>query len=203
MEIRLKEIKLRNEENKKFEKFIDNSYNEWLNNWNNVKETENKNPWEAKFEIIYNDKIGEFTIDTEGEYLSFMDLEGYLNGEEYELEEGLSLKIASVSSNILVAVVFSEAIRLNLIDEDESSYLSMHIFPEWSRGLIPNDVLEEDDVKEFFDTSLAYLKAKKIIDIYPVNIGEIEVLALEKKEEFEKFVKEYIPKDIYFYTLKK
>ena len=142
MEIKLKEIILKNEENKKFEKFIDNSYNEWLNNWNNVKEVENKNPWEAKFEIIYKDKIGGFTINTKGEYLSFMDLEGYLSGEEYEIEEGLSLKVASVSSNILVAVVFSEAIRLNLIDEDESSYLSMSIFPEWSRGLIPNDVME-------------------------------------------------------------
>ena len=74
MEIKLKEIILKNEENKKFEKFIDNSYNEWLNNWNNVKEVGNKNPWEAKFEIIYKDKIGEFTINTKGEYLSFMEL---------------------------------------------------------------------------------------------------------------------------------
>lgn len=203
MEIKLKEIILKNEENKKFEKFIDNSYNEWLNNWNNVKEVENKNPWEAKFEIIYKDKIGEFTINTQGEYLSFMDLEGYLSGEEYEIEESLSLKVASVSSNILVAVVFSEAIRLNLIDEDESSYLSMSIFPEWSRGLIPNDVLDDEDVREFFDTTLTYLRSKDIINIYPVSTDDFEVVALEKKVEFEKFVRAYIGKDIFFYTHKK
>lgn len=203
MEIKLKEITLRNEENKKFEKFIDNSYNEWLNNWNNVKEIENKNSWEAKFEIIHNNKIGEFIIDTKGDYLSFMDLEGYLSGEEYELEEGLSLKVASVSSNIMVAIVFSEAIRLKLIDENESSYLSMSIFPEWSRGLIPNDILEDEDIKEFFDTTLTYLKSKDIINIYPINTDNFEANAVVKKEEFIKFAKDYIEKDIFFYTQRK
>lgn len=202
MEIILKEINLEKFENKEFETFIDNSYNEWSNNWNNVNKKIEKNSWSAKLEIVYQNKSGEFFIDTKGDYLTFVDLEGYLSGEEFQLEEGLSLKAASHSSNVLVAVVFSEAIRLGLIDEDEASYLSMLIFPEWSRGLIPTDVLAEEDVKEFFVETLKYLENKGILQIYPIKIEEVEVIASEKEKEFLKFVKEYIKKDIFFYTLK-
>lgn len=202
MEITLKKIELETYGNKNFEKFIDNSYNEWSTNWNNVSKKVEKNSWSARFEIVHDNKVGEFFIDTHEDYLTFMDLEGYLGGEEFQVEDGLSLKVASHSSNILVAVVFSEAIRLGLIDEDEISYLSMMIFPEWSRGLVPNDVLAEEDVKEFFVETLKYLENKNYLRIYPIKIGEVEVFAEEKEDEFLSYAKTYIEKEIFFYTLK-
>lgn len=201
MEIKLKELNLKTTENKEYEKLIENSYSEWSNNWNNVNKKIEKNSWDGKFEIEYKNQFGEFLVDTKGDYLTFIDLEGYLGGEEFLLEEGLSLKLASHSSNILVAIVFSEAIRLGLIDEDEESYLSMLIFPEWSRGLIPNDVLEEEDIKEFFDNTFKYLEQKNILKVYPIKIEDISIEASEKEEEFLKFIKNYITKELFFYTI--
>lgn len=201
MEIHLKELNLETTENKEFEKLIDNSYSEWSFNWNNVNKKIEKNSWNAKFEIVYENKIGEFLVDTKGSYLTFIDLEGYLEGEEFLLEDGLSLKLASNSSNVLVAIVFSEAIRLGLIDEDEESYLSMLIFPEWSRGLIPNDVLEEEDIKEFFENTYKYLEKKGIIKLYPIKFDKISVNAEKKEEEFVKFTKNYMEKELFFYSL--
>lgn len=202
MKIRLKKLVLNESENKDFEKFVDNSYAEWSNNWNNVNKKIEKNSWSATFEIESDNKIGEFIMDTKGDYLTFLDLEGYLGGEEYQIENGLSLKAASHSSNILVGILFSEAIKHKLIDEDESSYLSMMIFPEWSRGLIPNDVLDEEDVKEFFDKTLEYFTGKDILKVFSIEIEEPLVEADEKEEEFLNFVKRYLLSEIFFYSIK-
>lgn len=202
MKIRLKKLVLNESDNKEFGKFVDNSYAEWSNNWNNVNKKTEKNSWDATFEIESDNKIGEFRIDTKGDYLTFLDLEGYLGGEEYQIENGLSLKAASHSSNILVGILFSEAIKHKLIDEDESSYLSMLIFPEWSRGLIPNDVLEEEDVKEFFDKSLEYFTKKDILKVFSIEIEVPLVEADEKAEEFLNFVKKYLENEVFFYSIK-
>lgn len=202
MEIKLKEIELIDSSYNEFKKFIDNSYNEWTTNWSNVKEKIEKNSWKAKFEINYKGKIGYFNLDTEGDYLTYMDLEGYLNGEEFPLEDGLTLKLASHSSNILVAVVFSECIRLGLIDEDEESYLSMMIFPEWSRGLVPNDVLDEEDISEFYEKMLEYLINKNVLKVHKINLDDIEVISEDEdfNEKFLEFIKKYFESDLFFYT---
>lgn len=202
MEIKLKEIELIESEYNEFKKFIDNSYNEWTTNWSNVKKKIEKNSWKAKFEIIHNEKVGYFDLDTEGDYLTYMDLEGYLNGEEFPLEEGVSLKLASYSSNIMVAIVFSECVRLGLIDEDEASYLSMLIFPEWSRGLVPNDILDEEDISEFYEKMLDYLVGKNILTIHRVQIEDVNIINEdeEKNEKFLEFIKKYFENDLFFYT---
>lgn len=203
MKIILNEIKLLEDTGEGYKTLIDNSYNEWTNNWSNLSKEKIKNAWTAKFEINFNNKVGYFLVDTEGDYLTYMDLEGYLNGEEFPLEDGKTLKLASHSSNILIAIVFSESIRLGLIDEDEASYLSMIIFPEWSRGLVPEDVLEDEDVASFYDETLKYLINKNHLELFKVNLDEYSVISEFDKnitENFVNFVEKYVTDDLFFYT---
>lgn len=201
MKITLKRLKLESWNNDEFKKLIDNSYNEWSINWQNLNKKEEKNSWKAEIELEYKNSKGTFVLDTEGDYLTYLDLEGYLSGEMFDLESGVTLKLASKSSNILVGIVYSEAIRLGLLDEDVAEDLAFEIFPEWSRGLIPNEVLEDEEVKHFYENNLKSLENKGILSRYKVEMDGVEVLCEneEVKEDFLEFIREYLEDEIFFY----
>lgn len=185
-----------------FAHLIDNSFAEWNVKWKNQELEKEEIGWKATFEIEFEDKTGEFSIDTQGEYLTHLDLEGYLGGESLELDEDIHLKIASQSSGILTALYYSEASRYGVLRERVEKALYYTIFPEWTRGLVAENVDELEGVKEFLENfqkvfeKLDILKKVKIdMEDYNVNGGN-GVL----QEAIRAFIPSYFNKEIFFFV---
>lgn len=197
MKIKLKDIKITDENSQILCKLRDNSYSEWINDWDSEKKEFSS--WELTLEITDENRSVLFTIDSENDFLSFVDLDGFLTGEEFFFSENYNLKMASHSSNILLGIVFSESIKHKYIDENEIDYFGMYIFPEWSRGLIPNDIFDNEEIKEFFEENLKKLIEEKKLVLFDIDTEELECDNEDVNiEEFKKYFK----KDLFFYSVK-
>lgn len=205
MEIKLKKINIKNSpltEEIKFKKLIDNSYHEWNESWKFKElDKEDRISWEAVFQIEYEGESLEFIIDTEGEHLTHIDLEGYLGGEGLVLDDEFYLKIGSKSSGILAALYFSEAVRYNLLNEKTEKALYYEIFPEWTRGLVPDNVDKLESVKQFIDIFKPHFEEMEILKEIDIDLSNFEINSETEalKKLFEEFAKEYFNNEIFFF----
>lgn len=205
MKIKLKEIYILEENINKnevsFKKLIDNSYNEFNNNWKNQESTEEHIGWKATFEIEYKNQNFDFVVDTQGDYLSYIDLEGYFSGEGLLIEEDKYLKIASKSSGIIIALYFSEAIKYRLLNEATEKALYYSIFPEWSRGLIPCDVEDIEDIRNFVKVFKPYLEKKEILKKVEIDYSDYKILGGNEFliNLFESFITSYLKEELFFF----
>lgn len=205
MNIKLKTINIKGhspKENIKFKKLIDNSYHEWNEEWKiQGLDRENEISWEAVFEIEYDGSDFYFVVDTEGEHLTHIDLEGYMGGEGLVLDDELYLKIASRPSGILTALYFSEAVRHKLLNDMDEKILYYEIFPEWTRGLVPDNVDKLESVQKFIELFKPHFEELEILkeiaidmDSYIINTEEDSL-----RELFEEFASEYFNNEVFFF----
>jgi len=205
MKIKLKEIYILeeniNENEIAFKKLIDNSYNEWNEKWKKQSFEQEEIEWKATFEIEYEGETFDFVVDTQGEYLSYLDLEGYMGGEGLLLADETYLKIASKSSGIIVALYFSEAIKYGLLNEATEKALYYNIFPEWSRGLIPEGIENLESVKEFITLFKPYFEKKEILKKLEIDYSSYEILGGNEflVNLFKEFMEEYFKEELFFF----
>lgn len=205
MNIKLKTINIKGQtlkENIKFKKLIDNSYHEWSEGWKTQGlNREEEISWEAVFEIDYEDSILHFVVDTEGEHLTHIDLEGYMGGDGLVLDDELYLKIASKPSGILTALYFSEAIRHQLLSEENEKILYFEIFPEWTRGLVPDNVNKLENVKKFIDFFKPHFEELEILKEIKINMDSYIINTEDEylRKLFEEFASEYFNNEIFFF----
>ncbi len=207
MNIRLKNLYILEDnitkEDAIFACLIDNSYAEWNDKWKFQEMEKEEIGWKATFEIDYKGKKGEFSVDTQGEYLTHLDLDGYIGGESIELDEDIQLKIASRSSGILIALYYSEACRLGILRESLEKALYYTIFPEWTRGLVGEGVEEIKGVKEFvkrFKEVYEKFNIFKEINI-EVDFNKVEISGGNEvlQKAIVSFLGEYLNKEVFFF----
>ncbi len=186
-----------------FAHLIDNSYAEWNDKWKFQGIEKEEIGWKATFEIDYEGQKGEFSVDTQGEYLTHLDLDGYLGGDSLELDDEIHLKMASRSSGILVALYYSEACRLGILRERVEKALYYTIFPEWTRGLVGEGVEEVEGVKEFVEGFKKVYEKLGIFNEYNIEIDFEKVEISGGNEVLQKaivpFITEYFNKEVFFF----
>jgi len=174
---------------------IENSFNQWLDNYNKLEE---KTHWSCDFIIEYDGEIYDFHIDTRENYLAFLDLDGYLNGEAIDLDIGVNALISSSSSFIFELLLFNEIKNQRALSDLKLKAVEIALFPEWSRGYLTNDYNE--NLKQFCEIFEPVVK--KIGLLEKVYISDSKFLIncenQETKTKFLEFAKEKIFNKLFF-----
>jgi len=201
MNIELKKIVLDikpGQENLDFEKLYENSYKEALK-----RETltdKEKIQWSGIFHIEDDEIEMEFLADTKGNYITYLDLDGYLNGEVAEIDEGSALHLVSEGSNIYEAICFMEIKKLKVLPEPKLKALEYSLFPKFAQGFIASDLSGENNVSEFMELFTPILSNLELIKKINISCEWSEIIGgnSEIKERFEKFLKDYVEKELFF-----
>jgi hypothetical protein len=201
MNIELKKITLDIENGKKdldFEKLYENSYKEAIKK-QAIREKE-KIKWSGIFSIENEEIELEFAVDTEGNYLTYLDLDGYLNGEVAEIDDGSALHLISEKSNVYEAICFMEIKKLKILPEKKLKALEYSLFPKFAKGYIANDLAEDTNVADFMDIFAPILSELELIK--KINIGfkwvSINGGDEETQKRFKIFLEDYLGKELNF-----
>ncbi len=182
-----------------FEKLYDNSYKEALKR-KALSEEKEKIHWSAVFEIEDEDFEMEFAVDTKGNYLTYLDLDGYINGEVAQIDEGSALHLVSKESNIYEAICFMEIKKLNILPEIKLKALEYSLFPKFIKGYIANDSGIDTNVKDFMDIVAPVFSKLELIKKININLDWVKIIGgdIEVQNRFEKFLKNYVEKELFF-----
>lgn len=202
MEIRLSEVVLedtRAKDIKEFERFYDNSYKAALRSKRSIGD---KLAWKARF-IVEDEDEGiesEYIVDTKGNYITYLHLDGHLDGEIIELDDEIELHLATRNNSILEALVFTEVSRLKLLSEEKLKAVEYSLFPKFAKGYIATDLKQDKNVKSFMDIFYPFLEKHEIIKTISVSKFSYKVLNTDEAsmENFRKNMEEYIFEDLYF-----
>lgn len=201
MNIEIKKVILdfkNGQENLEFEKLYENSYKEALKR--EVIKNKEKLHWAGVFHIE-NDEIEiEFVVDTRGNYITYLDLEGYLNGEIVEIDEGSGLHLVSKGSNVYEAICFMEAKKLRVLPENKLKALEYSLFPKFAQGYIASDLSGDNNVGEFMELFTPVLSKLELIKKIDISCEWIDVIGgdSETQKRFENFLKRYIENELFF-----
>lgn len=181
-----------------FEKLVENSFSEWSDSESISQE---KLAWSLVFKVKYGEGKEEFFyVDTDDEYLSYLDLEGYIQGQMIELDDESELKIVSKSSYIYELICFSEILKFDVLEAKKIEILERQIFPEWANGIVADDLADNEIVSQFMKAFAPVLEELGIVKRVFVDIDKFKIEAEtdEVKEKFERFIEEYIGKKVFF-----
>jgi len=179
MEITLREVVLEESsgsETLEFAKLYDNSYKAAIRS--DKRGTQSKLNWEATFQIEDEDEEidTEYTINTKGNYMTFLNLDGYLEGEIASLSEDVELHITVEGNSILEALTFMEIKRLNVLPEEKLKALEYSLFPKFAKGYIATDLKQDSNAVQFMEA------------FYPL-LNKFEILKTIKLEKFRYRIK--------------
>ncbi|TDT71812.1 hypothetical protein EV215_0496 [Hypnocyclicus thermotrophus] len=181
-----------------FKNPIENTYEELKEKWKKKDENYNKIDWKLEFGIYdkKNNKIGEFYLDTENEIIANIDLDGYFNGESLEIEDGIEVKLIKKDSGLLEAMIYSELVRNDVLDENHQDLIYMNLFPEWLNGLLIEKSNENEVLKKFKDYFLIIFEKYNIIKVLDLNKENYEIICYndEIKDEFKSFLNKTLKK---------
>ncbi|WP_372713905.1 hypothetical protein [Ilyobacter sp.] len=186
------------QENLEFEKLYENSYKETLKR-ETIKKKE-KIHWAAVFHIEDDEIEMEFAVDTKGNYLTYLDLEGYINGEAAEIDEGSALHLVTRESNIYQAMCFMEVKKLKVLPEEKLKALEYSLFPKFAQGFIASDMAGDSNISEFMELFTPVLSKLELIKKIDISCEWVEIIGgdSESQKRFENFLKEYVEKDLFF-----
>ena len=174
MEIRLGEIRLENDPKNDaigFEKFYDNSYKAAIRS--KVKKSDPLLNWEATFFVEDDDEEidTEYIANTKGNYMTYLNLDGYLEGEILELDEEVELHFSEDGNSVLEALTFIEIQKLKVLPEEKLKALEYSLFPKFAKGYIATDLKQDSNVSSFMEI------------FYPL-LNKFDILKEIKVEEF-------------------
>lgn len=179
MEITLREVVLEDDsrsETLEFARLYDNSYKAAIRS--DKRAAQPKLNWEATFQIEDEDEEidTEYAVNTKGNYITFLNLDGYLEGEIAALGEDVELHIAVEGNSILEALAFMEVKRLKVLPEEKLKALEYSLFPKFAKGYIATDLKQDSNAVQFMET------------FYPL-LNKFEILKTIKLEKFNYRVK--------------
>ncbi len=180
-----------------FEKMLENSFHEWSSSEDISKEM---TPWSLTFKIEDGSKEEFFYVDTHDEYLAYLDLDGYLQGQMLELDEERELKIVSKNSYMYELICFSEVLKSGVLDLEKIEILESQIFPEWANGIVADDLETNEIVTQFMEIFAPVLDELGVLKKVSVSICDFEVEADTDsiKKEFVRYIEEYVGGEIFF-----
>jgi|GEM_PF-1914753 len=203
MEIRLKEVRLEDDPSKEtgeFEKFYDNSYKAAIRS-NSVKEQTKLN-WEASFYVEDEEEEidTEYVVDTKGNFITHLNLDGYLEGEILELGEDVELHLSIKGNSMLEALTFTEIKKLGVLPEDKLKALEYSLFPKFAKGYIATDLKEDSNVKEFMEIFYPMLKKFEILKEIKVEKFRYRISGgdEETQERFKRSMENYLFDEVEF-----
>lgn len=204
MEIILKEIMLAEDpsgETKDFEKFYNNSYKEAIRS-KDLSKGQTKLSWAAKFHIEDEEEEIDidYDVDTRGNYITYLNLDGYLEGEVAEAGEDVELHLAVEGNSILEALTFMEIKKLGVLPEEKLKALEYSLFPKFAKGYIATDLKEDENVKEFMKIFYPLLEKHEILKKIKVERFRYKISGgdEEAKKRFINTMEDYLFEDIYF-----
>ena len=203
MEIILKEVRLEEDPKKEsveFEKFYNNSYREAVK----VKKEgiQSKLHWEATFYIEDEEEEieTEYIADTRGNYMTFLNLDGYLEGEVADLGEDIELHLATEGNSILEALAFMEIKKLGVLPDEKLKALEYSLFPKFAKGYIATDLKQDTNVIKFMEIFYPLLKKFEILK--EVKLEKFGYRAKggdkETQEKFKKTMEKYLFEQLKF-----
>lgn len=174
MEIRLSQIRLESDPKNDaigFEKFYDNSYKAAIRS--KVKKSDPLLSWEATFFVEDEDEDidTEYVVNTKGNFMTYLNLDGFLEGEILELDEEVELHFSVDGNSILEALTFLEIQKLKVLPEEKLKALEYSLFPKFAKGYIATDLKQDSNVSSFMEI------------FYPL-LNKFEILKEIKVEEF-------------------
>lgn len=203
MEIILKEVRL--EENSKketseFEKFYDNSYKAAIRS--NIRMEQINLNWEATFYIEDEDEEidTEYVADTKGNFITHLNLDGYLEGEVLELGEDVELHLSLEGNSMLEALAFTEIKKMGVLPEEKLKALEYSLFPKFAKGYIATDLKEDSNVREFMEIFYPFLERFDILKEVKVEKFRYKVVGgdEETQENFKKTMENYLFEEVRF-----
>ncbi|WP_319370657.1 hypothetical protein [uncultured Ilyobacter sp.] len=201
MVIELKKIILdlkNGQKNLEFEKLYENSYKEALTR--EVLKKKEKIHWAGVFHIEDDEIKMEFSVNTRGNFITYLDLDGYLNGEVAEIDDGSSFHLVSKKSNIYEAMCFMEVKKLKVLPEKKLKALEYSLFPKFAQGYIASAIGVDNNVGEFMKLFIPVLSNLELIKKIDISCEWTEIIGGDRdiKERFEKFLKDYVEKELFF-----
>lgn len=201
MDIKLRETLLdikEGKENLEFAKLYENSYKEALKR-ETVGEKE-KIQWSGVFSIEDEEIELEFLVDTEKNYITCLDLDGYLDGEVAQTDEGTALHLVSESGNVYEAICFMEIKKLNILPEKKLKALEYSLFPKFAKGYIANDLAEDTNVADFMELFSPILSELELVKKFDISCKWTRVTGgdEETQKRFKDFLEDYLEKELYF-----
>ena len=186
------------QENFEFEKLYENSYKEALKR--ETLKNKEKIHWSGIFHIEDDEIEMDFVVDTKGNYITYLDLDGYLNGEVAEIDEGSAFHLVSEESNIYEAICFMEIKKLKVLPEEKLKAIEYSLFPKFAQGFIASDLAGENNVSEFMELFTPILSDLELIKKIKINCEWTKISGgnSETKERFEEFLKDYVEKKLFF-----
>ena len=178
-----------------FAKLIENSFNEWSRSEELSGDTI---PWSLIFKIEEAGEEEMFYVDTNGEYLVYLDLDGYMMGEMIELDEERELKLVAKHSYMYELICFSEIMKLGVLGSERVKELEQEIFPEWANGVVADDLEDNETVARFMQAFAPVLDKLEIVKRVDIDIDDFEVEAVGQEEEFKEYIKNYVKEELFF-----
>jgi len=203
MEIILKEVRL--EENSKketseFEKIYDNSYKAAIRS--NIRREQTNLNWEATFYIEDEDEEidTEYVADTKGNFITHLNLDGYLEGEILELGEDVELHLSLEGNSMLEALAFTEIKKMGVLPEEKLKALEYSLFPKFAKGYIATDLKEDSNVREFMKIFYPFLERFDILKEVKLEKFRYKVVGgdEETQENFKKTMENYLFEEVRF-----
>lgn len=197
MEIRLSEIRLESDPKNDaigFEKFYDNSYKAAIRS--KVKKSDPLLSWEATFFVEDEDEDidTEYVVNTKGNYMTYLNLDGYLEGEILELDEEVELHFSEDGNSVLEALTFLEIQKLKVLPEDKLKALEYSLFPKFAKGYIATDLKQDSNVSSFMEIFYPLLNKFEILKEIKVEEFRYRVVGgdEETQEKFKSTMGEYL-----------
>jgi hypothetical protein len=203
MKIQLRKAKVLLDENKKIEldnvkfaKLVEGSFYEYTKNENNF----NKLHWEAEFFIETEEGDFNYKVDTKGQYITSIDLDGCLEGEKIDLDDDMELLLSAKHSYIYEVLIFHELKKLKIISDLKLKAVELALFPHYANGYIADDLENNSNIKEFreiFTPLFSEFEIVKKIEIQGSN-PYIQCKDENIKILFKKFLLEYVKENLFF-----
>ncbi len=202
MEIYIKEVNIEesNTNDIKFKKLYNNSYKEA------IKYSSNKDKigrdWNAIIHVEdeYEEVDLDFTVDTKGNFITYLDLDGYLEGEVVNLDEEVELHLALRDNSIYEALVFMEVKKLNILPEEKLKSIEYSLFPKFAKGYIATDLKQDTNVGKFIEVFAPLLEKYEILKKLDIEKTNYRIKGLEEDDKniFRDEMNRYLFEDLYF-----
>lgn len=203
MEVILKEVRLEEDPKKEtmeFEKFYDNSYKHAMKT--SRRGAQSKLNWEATFYIEDEEEEieTEYRVDTRGNYITFLNLDGYLEGEVANLGEDVELHLAIEGNSILEALTFIEVKKLGVLPDEKLKALEYSLFPKFAKGYIATDLKQDANVSKFMEIFYPLLQKFEILKEIKLEKFRYRVSGgnEETQERFKTSMEKYLFEQVKF-----